>query len=259
MKKFTYILREINNKLDLPQPSKSRIILEIAADMEGLYEHYLRSGLKDDEAIEKVKEKFDFSREALSQLVCVHESFIQKILNKLPEQARTQWERIILLVLFFCLLLSCSYVFIMTPFVRSASLLVWPVLGIGLYTIYLSFLNMNKLNNRKKINFIKIHSGLSKIVSLGGLLIFISLWGYFFEYYKSGPIIPSTSMFSLLFMRGNNLENNGMTIANCFVKSSSIMIVGLFILFIIIILLYTMINKLQKIEYDEAMLYLEQN
>lgn len=259
MNKFSDILREINNNLNLPQPNKSRIILEIAADMEGLYEHYIKSGMNEDEATEKVKEEYDFSSEALSQLAHVHESFMQKLLNRLPEQARTRWERLMVLALFLSIALSSSYIFVMTPFIRSASPLVWPVLGIGLYAIYLSLLNMIKLNNIKKVYIKKIRSDLSKIVFSGGLLIFISIWGYLIEYYIRGPMIPSTNLFSLLFMHGRILKNNIMLIANCFVKSSSIMIIGLFLLFTIIILLYTLTNKLQKIEYDEAMLYLEKN
>ena len=42
MKQFTALLKSINERLDLPQPTKSRIILEIAADLDDLYQLYLK-------------------------------------------------------------------------------------------------------------------------------------------------------------------------------------------------------------------------
>ena len=38
MNEFNHILKEINEKLNVPHPGKSRIILEIANDIEGFYD-----------------------------------------------------------------------------------------------------------------------------------------------------------------------------------------------------------------------------
>ena len=47
---FVSLLKKINNKLDLPQNTKSKIILEIAADLEDLSNYYLTQGLSENEA-----------------------------------------------------------------------------------------------------------------------------------------------------------------------------------------------------------------
>jgi hypothetical protein len=44
MTRFSEILRSTAVRLDLPQPSKSNILLELAADLEDLFQHYREQG-----------------------------------------------------------------------------------------------------------------------------------------------------------------------------------------------------------------------
>ncbi len=44
MNRFAPLLKSINARLDLPQPTKSRIILEIASDLEDMYQFYQSQG-----------------------------------------------------------------------------------------------------------------------------------------------------------------------------------------------------------------------
>jgi len=41
MEKFNSILKSISEKIELPQPMKSRILLEISADLNDTYELFL--------------------------------------------------------------------------------------------------------------------------------------------------------------------------------------------------------------------------
>lgn len=50
MNRFGARLREIHERIDLPQPLKSRIILEIASDMNDTYEELRGRGLGEEEA-----------------------------------------------------------------------------------------------------------------------------------------------------------------------------------------------------------------
>lgn len=59
MNPFNPLLKRINDKLDLSQPAKSRIVLEIAADLEDLYRIYRDRGLSEEEALHKAQEKED--------------------------------------------------------------------------------------------------------------------------------------------------------------------------------------------------------
>ena len=53
MKQFTSLLKNLNSKIDLPQPKKSRMLLEIAADLNDMYNYYLAKGLTETEAVSR--------------------------------------------------------------------------------------------------------------------------------------------------------------------------------------------------------------
>jgi biopolymer transport protein ExbB/TolQ len=54
MRRFTEILRGAAERLDLPQPTKSNVLLELAADLEDLFLHYRSQGQDEEEAIRMV-------------------------------------------------------------------------------------------------------------------------------------------------------------------------------------------------------------
>lgn len=260
MSRFSKLLNNINERLQVPQPQKSRIILEIANDIEGFYEYYLESGLTENEAMEKVEERYNFSNEALSQLFSVHESFVQKLLNRFPQQVKTRWERFMLMALFFVFIFSGTFALVSTPFLQTASSFVWPVFGIGFSAILVSLFNLYKLYIKKDHNLKKIHTDLSTITFLAGLIILIGVWGYFFEHFIGGPTTPVSSLISVLFLKKAQLaHDNLLMISDCLIKSSSVIISGLFVLIIISFLLFIQTNKIQKVEFAEAMLYLKNN
>ena len=60
MNRFISLLQRVNDKLDLPQPEKSRILLEIAADLQDMYQVYLDKGLGEEEAVKRTEEKFSW-------------------------------------------------------------------------------------------------------------------------------------------------------------------------------------------------------
>ena len=79
MDEFKPLLRKINESLDLPQPIKSRIVLEIAADLKDAFASYKRLGLSDKEAIMKTKEIFKFDKKTINELKSVHQTGFQEM------------------------------------------------------------------------------------------------------------------------------------------------------------------------------------
>jgi hypothetical protein len=57
MARFSSIIRDLNSRLDLPQPARSRVLLEIHADLEDLYEFYLQKGAEAAEAEKMAEER----------------------------------------------------------------------------------------------------------------------------------------------------------------------------------------------------------
>jgi hypothetical protein len=92
MNRFHPFLKNINSKPDLPQTTKSSIILEISADLHDLYDFYVTQGISEEEASQKAQEKIDVSDEALKQLVTIHQTGYQKILQNLSQKTINRFE-----------------------------------------------------------------------------------------------------------------------------------------------------------------------
>ena len=57
MSRFAELLGRTAARLDIPQPARSRVLLELAGDLDALYEHYRGLGLEEDEASRRVAER----------------------------------------------------------------------------------------------------------------------------------------------------------------------------------------------------------
>ena len=93
MKRFAPQLRRIEQQLDLPQPVKGRILLEIASDMEDLLDVYLAQGVDEEEAGERVAAQFDLPIEAIRELEDLHRPVFRRVMDRLSAQAQSRWEK----------------------------------------------------------------------------------------------------------------------------------------------------------------------
>jgi hypothetical protein len=87
--RFAPLLRKIDKMLDIPQPAKSRVILEIAADMQKSYEHFIGQGIGDGEALRCTVEEFDLSAEEIASLAAIHDSPLKRYLYRFSSRTRT--------------------------------------------------------------------------------------------------------------------------------------------------------------------------
>ncbi len=99
MNEFTAHLRDISRRLPISEPARSRILVEIAADMDDLLQHHMDAGMEEEAAVQAVLDRFRFSDEALRELAHVHDSTLQRSLEGLARQAGSRWERAILALL----------------------------------------------------------------------------------------------------------------------------------------------------------------
>ncbi|MFC1730170.1 hypothetical protein ACFL6I_07505 [candidate division KSB1 bacterium] len=84
MKRFEYLLQKTGERLDIPQPAKSRILLEMAGDLEHLYHYYVGIGFNEEEATKRAEEKIGASDETISLLIQMNDSAVKKLLRKYP-------------------------------------------------------------------------------------------------------------------------------------------------------------------------------
>lgn len=239
MKRFREKLLEIEGKLDLPQPEKSRILLEIGSDMEDAFEHLLEH-YSEEEAEREVMKRFDISDGALAELVSLHDTFFRKVLRRISAQANSRWERILLTVTIISVISYSGRELLSTEIFAGSSLFVWPIAAASAVTLAASIYNFYRLY-LKKDHYIKtLRKGLPVLIASGGVTILIGFYGTLYELNRTmAKIIMDTEKTMIYLMRWA-------------MECSSMMIICLLSSIAAGLLWYIFMNKVGKIEIAEA-------
>lgn len=253
MNSFAPLLKTINEKLNLPQPTKSKIVLEIAADLDDLFHLYVTKGLSENEARKRAAEKFDVSDEALAQLVRIHETGFRKFIYKLSEQAQTRWERVALFIILLLIIAAGIHTVTVTQSFHNSNFFIWPILGIAFVAIIFSLNKFYNLYIKKDHNIKKLQSGLPFILFLAGLSPFVGACGYFMEIYSAGrhTILPGITFFIETF----NLNDSGQALISMIdsqIRSSFIAMTSLLVTILVSLIWFILMNKVLRIERVES-------
>jgi len=258
MKQFTALLQKINEKLALPQPAKSRIVLEIAADLEDLYLVYRSKGLDEEQARKKAEEKIDLTDDTLAELVRIHESPLRKWMDRISEQAQTRWERILLC----CMILFISVISIQavtqTEILQEASKFVWPILGIGFIAIALSIPKFYTLYIKKDHSVRRLRKGLPLLLFLGIGNLLTGMLGYYIELAISGSKSMFVGLMGIICIRFDTGTQQIPNVTAWLIRSSSMIMICLLLTMLIGLIWFILWNKVQKIEKAEAELVLKE-
>jgi hypothetical protein len=238
--RFTGLLRKIHTRLELPQPVKSRIILEIAADMDELYRHCTEAGLSDAEARTRVEEKFDLSDAALADLTDVHESAVKKFLDRLSAQAQSRWERSALIFLLLFVGATTGHILLTARPFADAGPAVWPVLGTSIAAVYLALKKIYALFIKKDHNIRNLQAGLASILVMAALNALAGVIAFLVT-------MKASFLFMALFVKP---ADAGM--AEAVLQSAAAGIVFLFAAVITGLVWFLLSNKVAGIERAEA-------
>jgi len=99
MSKFAGVLNTARDRLRVSEPARSRILLEMAADLEDSYQHFLSRGSDEAEAQRLAEEAFGTSDEALAHLSRIHAAGKGSAADRLLNQIGAWWARILLVVI----------------------------------------------------------------------------------------------------------------------------------------------------------------
>jgi len=197
MRAFREILQKTSDRLDLPQPVKARILLEISADLEDVYDECVRRGMSPEEARLRAVEMCGLSDEALEELVRVHETPLRRLLGSLSEQARTRWERAILVSLVVFIAVFSGREAVTSRLFTTASRFIWPVIAASAYATVLTIINIYRLYIRNDHDPRRIRSGPAGILAAGAACLLIGLAGLSFEFYSTAASIAVDSAAAL--------------------------------------------------------------
>ena len=201
MSRFTQILSELDSRLTVPEPARSRILLEVAADMEDLFREYSHRDFSEEDAEAAVVDHFDLSQEALQELIRVHDTPFQRSLEGFSGQIESAWARLLMAVLALLVALGSGSLLFKAQLYRDASGLVWVLMPLFLMGLWVAGGLVLRLYRAKEILTASLRSGLGRLPGLAALIMALSGSGLWVELYLSGLRIrgaPGETMIHLV-------------------------------------------------------------
>jgi hypothetical protein len=128
MSRFSSFLQQTGERLSLPKATRSLILVEVAADLDDLFEHYVGQGLSEEEAAARAEEKVDMSDEALAELVRIH-SDMRSWTDRIAGRVQPFWERLAMAAIVLYLV-GGTVITLDAQFFSRTNVFVWPVLAI---------------------------------------------------------------------------------------------------------------------------------
>lgn len=195
MNRFADVLEQTSARLELPQPTKSRILLELAADLEDLYRVYRAEGLSESEAIQRAREMLDFSDATLSQLAEVHTAPFRRFLDRLSLQAQTRWERGALMAVFLIILTLSGPQLFTSRFFSHANALAWPLVASSVGALLIALQRIYALYLKRDHQVRRLRAGLTPLIGLAALDLLLGVAGFFIQSHAIlGPLLRGATI-----------------------------------------------------------------
>ena len=191
MNGFREILQKTSDRLDLPQPVKARILLEISADLGDVFDECVERGVSPEEARLRAIEMCDLSDEALEDLVRIHETPLRRFLGSLSDQARTRWERALLVTLILFVAAFSGREVLTARLFSTAGGFVWPIVATAFYALIMTLVNIYRLYIKKEHDPRRLRSGPVGILAAGSVCLLIGFAGMSVEFYRAAQSIAA--------------------------------------------------------------------
>lgn len=235
MSRFNVFLSRTGDRIGLPIATRSLILVEIAADLEDLFQHYVEMGLSEEEAASRAEEKVDMSDEALAELVRIHAD-TRGWAERIVQRAQPFWERIAMavIVLFFVAMASLETNW--NPFDYTA-VFIWPVLAI-LVALLTSFsFQLFRMANGPSPR--RLREGLATPLFLGAASIIVGFTGLGIELYRTWMRMAA------------NPEQAASLFARCVLEGTSTLAIALVVALLAAIAWFILAGRVARIE-DKA-------
>ncbi|MFC1552162.1 hypothetical protein ACFL6P_06295 [Candidatus Latescibacterota bacterium] len=178
MSRFAHILKDINERLVLPQPLKYRIMKEIAADLEDTFNVYVSKGLSATDAESKALAKIAADDTVIDQLMEIHETTARKILRKFSDNMRRRVEMSLWAALLVVVGVSVAALLLRSENLASSPFN-WLTGGFILCMTGISAWKFYELYIKRDHNPQFIHRGLTLLIYICGLTMLLTTLGFF--------------------------------------------------------------------------------
>jgi hypothetical protein len=243
--RFATTLSQTSRRLNLPQHIRARVVLELAADLEDLFEHYTAQGLSDEEATARALEAAELSDEAVARLVEVHASPTGRLVERLEERTRTPWERLILLLISVFVVIGIGSEMLTGGFFSDASPFLWPVAAATATGVVLVLWKTYGLFFVKDQGLRRLRAGLPSVLGLAAFSILLALFGVLVEMHQAAL----------------SVENNAPSLAEqsllCIARIAPLIIFSLTSAVILAVAWFTLSSRVARMEQSHASMLLD--
>jgi hypothetical protein len=168
--------------------------------MDDLYKAYLDRGLQGEEARQAVLEKFDLSDEALEDLVRVHNSPIQGVLDGLSGYPGQGWEKTVMVGLIIGVAAALFGLLSQGGLLAASSVFVWPVIAATVVAAAIGVVKMMHLKKARTEVVRGLRTGVGTILGLAGVELLLGLSGTWVELYRAALRIQEAREETLLLL-----------------------------------------------------------
>jgi hypothetical protein len=216
MTRFASVLQKVEDRLLVPEPARTRILLEMAADLEDSYDHHRAQGIDEAEAVRRSEEAFAISDETLRLLERMYQPSFASPLDRVIQQIGTLWSTTLLvLLLVFEVFLAFRISVNRSLFVYPRPFL-WPIVALGLAAIAFPVWKLVQIFSFHGRDVRRLRAGLGVPLFFSGLSIGIAFLGFLFHLQRYFRVNASGAPETLF-----------MNFAGWMVSISSLMTIGL--------------------------------
>jgi hypothetical protein len=183
--RFAATLRQTSQRLNLPGPVKSRVLLELAGDLEDLFEHFSGEGRSDDEAVAMALEHAELSDQALQRLVAVHASPRTRFVERLSERTAAGWERLLLLLVLVFAAGMVGWEVVTWQLFAGASVFIWPLAAVFVAGLVVAGWKTYELLLAHSRDLRRIRRGLPSLLALSVVSVIIGWLGFLLEMHNA--------------------------------------------------------------------------
>jgi len=244
MTRFNAALRDIADDLAIPQPARSRVLLEIAADLEDMYRAYRAEGLSEKEAEQWTLEHFGPSDDALRELVEVHSAPVKRALDRLSEQARSRWERGLLAVLVVFAVVVGGQPLIGGRLLSGMSIFAWPILVFAAIGFLIGATRIYSLFIKKDHDTRRLRSGLNPLLAFAIVELLLGFGGAW------------VGLFLTVMRILDDMESSGIYLFDWMLKSSATLCFSMIVAMLLALTWMLLVARVAAIEQAEAALLL---
>lgn len=179
MKIIKDILLELEQKIDIPQPAKAHLILEIRNDMLDYYETLTEMKYDKNRINQVIKERFTLSETEIEDLEKIHNSLVVRLFNKIPRIQK--YEKIILLGVLIVIAATIGYASMNSQIFRGVPWLIIPVIFAAVLILLNFIRKFYELYIKKQHNLRTTKYGVRQTFYLSCFAVISGLFGFFYH------------------------------------------------------------------------------